>query len=338
MTRSTIEDIDDLFDVEELKDSTGTELLRKAVAAVILGRGVSEARARFAALQDQPLQARPDNRLHDVAVRQATADILGVDAQFDYHDSEIAAGIAKARGVQGTWQRLLEEGAGLALRRRAMREAGDVLHERVETEGISRSLNLTLLLHVDTTKTADAQSLSELGFFAVTSASDATVDPISSMLALAFAHGHASFGETLQKCARSWDRASAKIKRSEPKWALDANDALSLTVTVTGKGSLRDAAPWALEDLVYRFPEHIDALMCKRVAPAEIGGSSKNGKHSALKAAKHGIEAIALLKGVKLEDEDRAALAKRQEAGLAWVRAHHPSLAKLVGKLTFVDG
>lgn len=57
-----------------------------------------------------------------------------------------------------------------------MRWAKKALEERIRAPEIKQSLWLTLLLHAGANRGPDVQSLPELGFFAVTSAEDGTVE------------------------------------------------------------------------------------------------------------------------------------------------------------------
>ncbi len=334
MTRSTVEDIEDLFEPDDAADAQGTPFLRQALSAVIVGRGLKEARARFATLLEKPLAARPDNRLREMTVRQATADILGMDSGHSPTVAELGAGIDEIRGVRGMWQTLLENGAALALRTGQTKWAKKALAERLETPESKSNIWLTLLLHAQQANGVDVQSLPELGFFAVTSAWDATIETVPSLLALAAVHGPEAFGEKLHKEGAAWDRACAKVERGEPSWSVNA-DGVALTVTIKGKGSLRRAAPWALEDLVYRFAQRVDDLMSERVPAGEIAGPKKRARRLAIESAtEQGIRAVAVLEGgATLAEEDRAALEARQDAGLDWVRARYSGLSGLRGKL-----
>ncbi len=309
-----------------------------ALSANILGRtdtaSLDEAFNRLAA---EPPGELASNRLREVTVLQSLADLLGKQCPRQLDESDFEDSFAPVRDLQKGLAGLLDDGVALALRYKAGAIARAAIEERRQAKVTVDVVTLTHLLHTCSAPALDAQSTAELGYLCLLAIrAGSGVNVRATVLTLAAIHGPEALRSMLKKQARRFDEASGGLDVGEPRWRLEKGKRIALTVVIRGNGKLHDAAPWAFDEVVYRLPEHVEALMSKSVPFEEIEGAKS--KSAALKAAsERGIETHAVLDGVSIGDDDLAALEARQDAALSWVRESFPELRDWRAKIQIVS-
>jgi hypothetical protein len=307
-------------------------LVQSVLVALLDGRDVEPLREQFHRLAQEPVPPRADNRLRHVASMQAVADLLGEACDVRLSPAEIDVAIDEVAGEAYLWPSFIDLAMALSLRLGDRGHAKALSLRRLKAPLGEDVPTLTHLLHVASSFEADAQSLPELGYLgAQTALSRTGTARTATTLALAAVHDGKGFAAALRERARQWDAACGGVDRGAAQWAIDPETrTVRLTVTVRGNGSLHECAGWALDDVVYRWPLHVDRLM-KREVPLEAIRGAKTRKAVLGAIQKGGIEAVADLQGVTLATDDLAALTARQNAGLAWIRVNHAALAEQIG-------
>jgi len=314
------------------------DLVHSALVYTLDGRNTQGLIERFHEIAAQDSPPRPDNRFRHMACMQAAADVLGEDYATRLSDDDIVAGVAVVSGKDYLWPTFLDLALGLSLRYGHHGAAKALASERLRAPLGADLHTMVQLLNQESSGQVDAMTTPELGHLGGLAAVwMGGKTQAATSLALVAANGAAWSPSRLVEQAKVWDACIGQIDREPLRWAIDPETkGIRATLTVRAAGDLHGCAGWILEDLVYLWPEHIDRLMKRQVPLEDIHGAKT--RKSVLEAVKKGgIEAVVDLQGATMLADQLAALVKRQNAGLAWIRANHvelsdqPSGIRLIG-------
>lgn len=314
---------------ENVSDLQAPDLILSALVYTVDGRDTRDLVARFHELGAQGIPPRADNRLRHVACLQAAADVLGLDYPVRLPDEAVMAAVAEVSGEGYMWETFLDLALGLSLRHGSRGTAQALAAERLRAPLGANLLTTVQLLHQQVSGEPDAMSAAELGHLGAEAAlSMGGTARAATPLALVAVHGAALFPARLVEQAKVWAESVGRVERDPLRWTIDPQTkGVRATLTLRATGSLSECAGWALEDLVYLWPKHIERLM-KRELPLEMIHGAKTRKAVLDAVKKGGIEAAVDLQGATVPEDQLAALIQRQDAGLAWIRANHAELSQ----------
>jgi hypothetical protein len=312
-------------------------LLRSILVALLDEREMAPLAARFRALEDSPLPPRADNCLRFVACMQATADVLGANREIRMANERIDEALHLVENKDYLWTSLVDLALGLALRWGDRQRARELLVKRMDAPLGTDLHALGFLMNAIGRDSPDTQTLPDLGYLAADAALLMTGTAVAStLLGLAALHGTKQFPSDLINQVRLWNSESQRVERSTAKWSLNSQDKhLSLSVDVRGSGDLHACAGWALDDLVYGLPGHLDQLLRKQV-PLELISGVKTRSQVTTALSEGHLTIVAQLHGIQLSQDDCAALVARQDAALAWIRHRHSVMRGVQANLRIV--
>jgi hypothetical protein len=318
----------DLID-ENASTLQAPPLIRSALVYTVDGRDTSSLVARFHELCAQEIPPRADNRLRHVACLQAAADVLGLNYPVRLPDEAVLAAVAEVSGSDSMWETFLNLALGLSLRHGSRGTAQALAAERLRAPLGADLHNTVQLLHQQVSGEPDGMTAAELGHLGGLAAlSMSGTARAATLLALVAVQGAAWSPARLVEQAKAWAECAGRVERDPLRWTIDPQTkGVRATLTVRATGSLSECAGWALEDLVYLWPEHIERLM-KRELPLEMIHGAKTRKAVLDAVKKGGIEAAVDLQGATVPEDQLAALIQRQDAGLAWIRANYADLSQ----------
>lgn len=305
-------------------------LLRSSLVALLDGRELDPFVARFHTLERSQLPPRADNCLRFVACMQAVADVLGNDCGVRLANDVVDDALQFAENKAYLWPSFIDLAMGLALRWGDRQRAQTLLTMRMKAPLGSDLHALGLLTHAIGLDGSDAQTKADLGHLSADAALFMTGTAVAStLLGMAAIHDPKQFQDELSHQARVWNTASQQVERLPAVWSLNSNERrLCLSVEVRGSGDLHACAGWALDDLVYLLPGHLDQLMRKQVPLSQISGAKTRNQVTAALNDGH-LTMAARLRGVHLSQADRAALLARQDGALNWIRHEFSELRSL---------